>query len=67
MAKANPAYIPRNHRIEQMIEAAVQGDYAPFDRLMRVLASPYEAQPDEADLRRPPAKDEVVEATFCGT
>ncbi|SPF80203.1 protein adenylyltransferase SelO [Pseudoprimorskyibacter insulae] len=67
MARSNPAFIPRNHRIEQMIEAAVQGDYAPFDRLMRVLARPYDAQPDEADLTRPPTQSEVVQATFCGT
>ncbi|MFC6686904.1 protein adenylyltransferase SelO [Jhaorihella thermophila] len=64
---ANPAFIPRNHRIEQMIEAAVAGDYGPFHRLNEVLARPFEDQPDHADLQRPPAPDEVVQATFCGT
>ncbi|WP_299983522.1 YdiU family protein [uncultured Ruegeria sp.] len=67
MAAANPAYIPRNHRVEQMIQAAVQGDYAPFQRLNNVLGRPYEDQPDAADLKRPPAENEVVQATFCGT
>lgn len=67
MAAANPAFIPRNHRIEQMIEAAVQGDYTPFHRLNDVLARPYEDQPDASDLMRPPAEQEVVQATFCGT
>jgi len=67
MRAANPAVIPRNHRVEQMIEAAVGGDFAPFERLMTVLAAPYEEQPDAADLRRPPAASEVVQATFCGT
>ncbi|MEM9124295.1 MAG: YdiU family protein [Pseudomonadota bacterium] len=67
MQAANPVFIPRNHRIEQMIEAAVQGDYAPFHRLNAVLASPYDDQPDHADLTRPPTKSEVVQATFCGT
>ncbi len=67
MVAANPAFIPRNHRVEQMIQAAVQGDYAPFHRLNEVLARPYEDQPEAADLKRPPAKDEVVQATFCGT
>ncbi|EEX10553.1 hypothetical protein SL1157_2613 [Ruegeria lacuscaerulensis ITI-1157] len=67
MRAANPAFIPRNHRIEQMIQAAVQGDYAPFHRLNAVLARPYDDQPDAADLRRPPTQDEVVHATFCGT
>ncbi|UAB90155.1 YdiU family protein [Ruegeria sp. SCSIO 43209] len=67
MDAANPAFIPRNHRVEQMIQAAVQGDYAPFNRLNEVLSRPYEDQPDSADLMRPPAKNEVVHATFCGT
>ncbi len=67
MAAANPAFIPRNHRVEQMIQAAVQGDYAPFNRLNEVLSRPYEDQPESADLMRPPAKNEVVHATFCGT
>lgn len=67
MAAANPAIIPRNHRIEQMIEAAVAGDMAPFGRLMTALASPFEEPGDFADLRRPPAAGEEVRATFCGT
>ncbi len=67
MDVANPAFIPRNHRVEQMIQAAVQGDYAPFNRLNEVLLRPYEDQPESADLMRPPAKNEVVHATFCGT
>lgn len=67
MQAANPAYIPRNHRIEQMIEAAVAGDYAPFHRLNAVLARPYLDQPGQDDLKQPPKEDEVVQATFCGT
>lgn len=67
IAAANPAFIPRNHRIEQMIAAAVAGDYAPFDRLNTVLARPYDDQPEAEDLMRPPLPSEVVEATFCGT
>ncbi|WP_298848155.1 YdiU family protein [uncultured Ruegeria sp.] len=64
---ANPTFIPRNHRIEQMIQAAVKGDYALFHRLSAVLARPYDEQAGAADLKRPPAKNEVVHATFCGT
>ena len=67
MAGANPAFIARNHRVEQMIAAAVDGDYTVFNRLSTVLANPYEDQPDAADLTRPPAQSEVVKATFCGT
>ena len=67
MRRVNPAFIPRNHRIEQMIEAAVAGDDAPFHRLLAVLAAPYDDQPEAQDLRQPPAQHEVVTATFCGT
>jgi uncharacterized protein YdiU (UPF0061 family) len=67
MRAANPAIIPRNHRMEQMIEAAVAGDFAPFERLLDVLAHPFDDQPEAEDLRRPPAPSEVVRATFCGT
>jgi protein adenylyltransferase len=67
IAATNPAFIPRNHRVEQMIQAAVDGDYAPFQRLQKVLVAPYKDQPDHADLQSPPAETEVVQATFCGT
>jgi serine/tyrosine/threonine adenylyltransferase len=65
MDAANPVIIPRNHRIEQMIQAAVAGDMAPFERLMKALATPY--QTTDTDLRRPPTDSEIVPATFCGT
>ena len=65
MQAANPAVIPRNHRIEQMIEAAVAGDMAPFERLMTALATPFEET--DPELQRPPTEDEIVPATFCGT
>ena len=67
MNAANPAFIPRNHRVEEMIASAVAGDFAPFHRLNRVLATPYDEQPDHAELQRPPRPNEVVKATFCGT
>lgn len=67
MTAANPAFVPRNHRIEQMIAAAVDGDYDLFHRLNAVLKRPFDDQPDQADLARPPAPAEVVAATFCGT
>lgn len=67
MATANPAVIPRNHRIEQMIEAAVAGDMAPMTRLITTLATPYADHPEAEDLTHPPAPSEVVQQTFCGT
>ncbi|HET7544102.1 MAG TPA: YdiU family protein [Polyangiaceae bacterium] len=67
MRLANPAFIPRNHRIEQAIAAGVTGNYEPFETLVRVLARPYEEQPEFEHLAEPPLESERVRATFCGT
>lgn len=68
MRAANPAIIPRNHRVEQALEAAVRhDDLAPFERLVTLLARPFDDQPDDAFLRLPPRNHERVAATFCGT
>ncbi|MCY4152343.1 MAG: YdiU family protein [Aestuariivita sp.] len=67
MQAANPYYIPRNHRIEEVIVAALQDDFQPFKRLLRVLGRPFEHHPEDTDLRAPPKPHEVVSATFCGT
>lgn len=65
MAAANPVIIPRNHRIEEMIQTAVTGDFAPFERLNKALASPFEAT--DTDLHRAPSAAQIVPETFCGT
>ncbi len=67
MRNANPAIIPRTHRIEQAIQAAVGGDLAPFQRLNQALATPFDDAGKFADLTRPPNADEIVPQTFCGT
>ncbi|WP_437580069.1 protein adenylyltransferase SelO [Sorangium sp. So ce887] len=68
MRLVNPAFIPRNHRIEALIQAAVlRNDFEPFETLVRVLARPYEDQPENAHLSEPPQLDERVQHTFCGT
>jgi uncharacterized protein YdiU (UPF0061 family) len=72
MLGANPAVIPRNHRIEAAITAAVAGDLAPFEALVARLARPFEARsfgagPPEDPLRDPPGADQRVFRTFCGT
>jgi uncharacterized protein YdiU (UPF0061 family) len=68
MRNANPRFIPRNHRIEQAIAAAVtHNDYSLFHTLMDVLSKPYEDQPDWAAYAAPPNAEECVLMTFCGT
>jgi uncharacterized protein YdiU (UPF0061 family) len=68
MLGANPAFIPRNHRVEAVIRAAVdRDDFAPFEELLVVLARPFESQPGFERYAEPPATHERVHATFCGT
>ncbi len=67
MLKANPAIIPRNHRVEAALDAAVAGDLAPFERLHRILATPYADQPDAEEFMLPPPNPDPEYQTFCGT
>lgn len=67
MEAVNPALIPRNHRIEEAIAAAVYNDFSFFHRLVDALATPYAEDPETADLRVPPKPEERVTRTFCGT
>jgi uncharacterized protein YdiU (UPF0061 family) len=68
MRQANPAFIPRNHRVEEAIEAAVRrDDFTPFEILADVLARPYDDQPAFARFADPPGPEQRVYRTFCGT
>ena len=68
MRAVNPAYVPRNHRVEEAIGAAVEnGDYGPFNQLGAVLSNPYDDQPDAAAYADPPPFDAGTYKTFCGT
>jgi len=68
MRAVNPAFIPRNHRVEAVIEAAVNNDdFAPFEELLTVLSKPYEDQPGFVDYADPPKPEQRVLQTFCGT
>jgi len=68
MHAVNPLFIPRNHRVEAVIQAAVNDDdYAPFEELVQVLARPFDDQPEYAAYADPPLPDQRVLQTFCGT
>ncbi len=68
MARVNPAFIPRNHRVEAAIEAAVaRDDLSVFEELVTVLQRPFDEQPEHADYRLPAQPGERVTRTFCGT
>lgn len=68
MRSVNPAFIPRNHRVEAMIEAAVERqDFVPFETLLTVLSHPYDDQPDFAQFAEAPEGGGRGYRTFCGT
>ncbi len=67
MRHHNPAVIPRNHRVEAALAAAEQGDLSVVHALLDVLAAPYADRAPEDPYRQPPAPQERVCQTFCGT
>ena len=68
MRAANPAFIPRNHLVEEAIIAAeTDGDFSAFEMLLSVISAPYEDQPAFGRYADPPRPDQVVHQTFCGT
>ncbi|MEM8539447.1 MAG: YdiU family protein [Pseudomonadota bacterium] len=67
MLAVNPAYIPRNHLVEEALAEAQKGNMAFANKLMEVLASPYEERQGFERYLLPPKPEEVVQNTFCGT
>jgi uncharacterized protein YdiU (UPF0061 family) len=68
MRRVNPALIPRNHRIEEVIAAAVEdNDFEPFHEMLKAIEHPFEELPEFAIYRQAPFAHERVLRTFCGT
>jgi uncharacterized protein YdiU (UPF0061 family) len=68
MRTVNPAFIPRNHIVEEALDAALERqDFQPFDKLLDVVSRPYEDRPDLKRYATPASPDEYVNQTFCGT
>lgn len=68
MRSNNPAVIPRNHRVEAALNAAVQrSDFSLLETFLTVLSSPFDLKVEHAEYAHPPALHERVQQTFCGT
>jgi uncharacterized protein YdiU (UPF0061 family) len=68
MRAANPSIIPRNHRVQAVIDAAVEReDFQLFEEMLDAVSRPYEDRPDLELYTRPARPEESVIATFCGT
>jgi uncharacterized protein YdiU (UPF0061 family) len=67
MRSASPALIPRNHRVQAALDAAENGSYRLFSKLLGILQRPYEDQAEVREYSQPPQPSERVLQTFCGT
>ena len=66
MKSNNPVVIPRNHKIEEALEAAEQNDLEPINKILEILKNPYDNR-DEINDYRSPSKSNEKYQTFCGT
>jgi uncharacterized protein YdiU (UPF0061 family) len=68
MARVNPVYIPRNHLIEEALDAATNGDLEPFNTLLSAVTAPYDERPGLERYAEPGPEDFAAKyRTFCGT
>ncbi|MGJ8671077.1 MAG: protein adenylyltransferase SelO [Oceanococcus sp.] len=67
MNRTNPIYIPRNHKVEEALDAAAKGDLEPFKRLLDTLSAPYDQRANLEAYESPAPNDFGPYKTFCGT
>jgi uncharacterized protein YdiU (UPF0061 family) len=67
MDRVNPAYIPRNHLVEEALAAATGGDLGPLFRLLDAVTDPYNERPGLERYALGAPDDFGVYRTFCGT
>jgi uncharacterized protein YdiU (UPF0061 family) len=68
MLRTNPAFIPRNHIVEEALNAAVwRQDFQPFEKLLDVVSRPFDDRPNLERYATPARPEEYVSRTFCGT
>ena len=68
MKKNNPVFIARNNLVDDAIKKAVNGNTAPFNRLLKILSTPYQYQEGLDEFMKPPEKKfEECFQTYCGT
>ena len=66
MNRVNPVYIPRNHRVEEALTSATQGDLSEFARLLDAVARPFDERPGLEDYAHPAVGGRPY-VTYCGT
>jgi uncharacterized protein YdiU (UPF0061 family) len=66
MDRVNPVYVPRNHLVEEALDAATAGDLAPLERLLEAFSRPFEERPG-LERYAEPGPEDLGYRTFCGT
>ena len=66
MKSNNPVVIPRNHKIEEALEAAELNDLEPINKILEILENPYDNKDEITDYQFPSKSNEKYQ-TFCGT
>ena len=68
MRRVNPVYVPRNHLVEEALDAATGGDLAPLEALLEALRAPYNERVGLERYAEPGPEDfATAYQTFCGT
>jgi uncharacterized protein YdiU (UPF0061 family) len=67
MDSVNPAVIPRNHKVEEALQAGEEGDLNPFHSLLQALEKPYQDGDHLTPYQSPAEPSEKLYQTFCGT
>ena len=67
MKSVNPLVIPRNHKVEEVLESANNNDLSPLKKLINVLEKPYEKTKEIIDYQSPAPVSDKKYKTFCGT
>ena len=67
MNSSNPMIIPRNHKIEEALTLANQGDLTLFNRLIKILSNPYKINKSDLEFMSSPPHGDRQYQTFCGT
>ena len=67
MRSVNPLIIPRNHKVEEALEAANNNDLSPLIKLIKILEKPYDKQQENINYQSPAPLGNKKYQTFCGT
>ena len=63
----NPAFIPRNHILQEVIEGAYENDFTKFYEMIEIIKNPFVANKETSSYMTAPLEEQKISKTFCGT